>query len=382
MPVFRNFPDSASLRVVQPTAGGAGAASANAELLNNALASGGTILLPIPGTYYINSTLRIPSNAAFIGAPGVVIKSAPGMNAPVLRNADRSGGDSHITIADLTFDGDHANQTVAFSTVDLSLVTYFWVERCVFKGGLRTGVFPRVSSNGEGLVLRQCQFGHVTGCHAEGNVYDGFKTRQSSDIIFTSITAKDNGRSGIQLAFTHNSRLTPSERITVNGLTTWHSTGAPTAPSPTTSGVYIHGANHCVLNNIVSHGPWQGIGLTENSCDNVFGNVVIRQNYGGSKAGIHLEDNGAGSSADRNMFNNVNLQPLSGESGRLIRIEANCSNNAIRNVSGGAGGGSGIWTVEVAGASAARNQFSDGLLTNYSLADAGTATGFSNWIGF
>jgi hypothetical protein len=362
------------------TAGDASAASANVTALQAALTAGGMVTITVPGTYFVNATLTIPSNTKLSGVPGVTLKAAPSMSASILQNATRTGGgDSNIVVEDIIFDGDKANQSVAFSTVDFLIVKHFRFERCQFNGALRTGTFPTVSSDGEGLVLRQCQFGYVGRCHAQDNAYDGFKTRYCTDILFQNNTAYNNGRSGIQISY-QTSNTNFSERVVVDGLTVLHDTGTPDASAPVTSGVYLHTANRCIISNVAINGVRQGVGVYENSNDNIFSNLNLRTRWT-AFAAVHVEV-GTGFTCNRNMFNGVTIRPLSGANGEYIRINQGGSFNRFANIWASSGDGSGTWTVQNAHADNTRNQFNDGLFSNYSLTDSGTSSVFNNWVSF
>ena len=72
-------------------------ASVNLAAINSALSLGGFVTLTIPGTYYINGTLLIPSNTRLVLGAGVIIRRLQGTNATMLRNVNANSFPFSIT---------------------------------------------------------------------------------------------------------------------------------------------------------------------------------------------------------------------------------------------------------------------------------------------
>lgn len=360
-------------KVLGLVASDSGSAASNRTIIQAALNSRAVVYIDTPGIYYVDSTLTIGANTSLIGVQGVTLKNTTGKNSSVLKNKNTSSVvDTNIYVSDIIFDGDKSNQTTNFSTVDLAYVEYAKLERCQFNGALRTGTYPSVSSNGEGIVLRHCRYVDVIDCHAKDNTYDGFKTRTSFDCTFTNITATDNGRAGIQISYDiSGSPADGSERIVVNGITVNHSSGTPSAAAPSTTGVYFHGASRCTVNNVNVKGTWEGIGLVDSSKYNVISNATLRTVHSTNEASIAFD----GLNADGNVISNFTITPLSGESGNYIRFYGDSAYNRVSNGILELGGGTGTWAVDLvaSGMSCDWNQVTDIVsISGYSTSDTGS----------
>lgn len=331
-----------------------GAAAANVTALQGSLDTNGYLWIDTCGTYYINATILISSNQTVDAISSCVeLKAAPGMNLPLLSNADHSGGNSRVHINNIKWNGDKANQTVAYTAVDFTKLTDSWFWYGEFDGGLRTGTFPTVSSDGEGWICRNCDRVNVYHGYAGGNSYDGFKTRWSRDITFYSpqcgkvgSAADDNGRACVQMAGTNTLENTQySERIIVLSPNGYHTTGTHSASSPITSLVYFHGCVACQVLGGSGYGYAQGVGYSGTATDNmVIGTVFYVR---GTTDGETFAFNGTDSSfpTDRNSILDVIVQPISGASKGLVKFDTEASYNTVELKNFSLGGGSGTWTI-------------------------------------
>lgn len=358
---------------------GTGAAVANTAALQAALTAKGMFFTSVPGTYYVNATLLLYSNTYWRAVPGVEIRASTGLNASVLQNANRSSSVDTTNIIDgVTFNGDKANQSTAFSTVDMKYLTHTNFYNCKFNGGLRTGTFGvDASSDGEGLVLRNSQFCNVICSHAEDNSYDGFKTRFSKDIKFTAISGKNNGRCVLQIAGTNTLEDTEySERVTAVGVTQIHDTGTPSASSPVTSDVYFHGARNCSAIGVDGYGSRQAVGFANGSFDNYYYGVSRNRGVTGkASVGFESSSSSAEQQASRNSVD-IGLRPISGAS--LDHVNFNGAAAAFNTVNfryASAGDGTGTWTITVQASS--NGNIISGFANGATLSDSGTNTDLS-----
>lgn len=368
-----------------PDDGSSGAvAAANKAALQTALDAGGDVYVNNTGTIWIDGTVNIRDNTWLRARKGTMVKTRPGVNASALKNkahataTNHATGNKNIVISDIIFDGNKSGQTTNFSTVDLRYVSKFRTEGCEFNNGLRTGAYhlSTQSSNGEGIVFRFCQWGYIDQCHTEYNAYDGFKTRGSTDLFFSNISGLDNGKSLIQLCydptFSANAKDSPSERIHVNGGTYVHTTGIPDLSSPTTSGVYLHGAVGCVVNGITVHGARQGIGGVEHMVRNICTNLSLRTRFatdldGTSRSALDCEVAFNGGTVAGNYFGDVIIAPISGNNGKYITFVNN--NHFVRGVRANVGEATGTWTINVSGNNC---EISDAWIENVTVNNTGS----------
>lgn len=359
--------------------GSSSAAAVNTNILQAALTRGGLVYIDRAGTYWINASLVPIANNMLVGVQGVIIKMANACNVPCVKNANRSSAvDTNIFIQGIKFVGNKANQTVAYSTVDMMYAAGFFAFNCEFDEGLRTGTFGvDQSSDGEGLVLRNTAKFTVMACKASNNDYDGFKTRFSTG-TFTDCKAYENGRSGIQIAGTNGSEDTEySSNVVVNGLYVYHSTGTPDAASPTTSGIYFHGAINCAANNITVYGTRQAVGFSGLSTDNVIHNVTANCRGVAGVGTIHFSSTGSPMFVNRNAVTGVTLRPISGASMEHITYSASSSYNRVQINYGSVGAASGTWTIT--NASGNTTNTLEGRLLGAVLTDSGTLFDCSNF---
>ena len=367
-------------------------AAANKTALQTALTAGGNVYIATAGTYWIDATLNIGDNTWFHAMPGTIIKTRSAVNASCLKNVNHATasslatGNKNFVVEDIIFDGNKSGQTTNFSTVDIRYCSHFRFDRCQFNNGLRTGAYHLAtqSSNGEGIVLRFCQWGYIDNCHTEYNAYDGFKPRSSSDLFFSNISGLDNGKSLIQICydptFSVNAVASPSKRIHVNGGSYVHTTGVPDLSSPTTSGVYLHGAEDCEINGVTVHGARQGIGGVEHMLRNTCTNLNLQTRFatdldGTSRSAIDCEVAFNGGTVSGNYFGDVTINPVSGASGKFVTFTSGSDSNTIAGIRGSVGGGSGTWTITTA----SNNNLITGMnITGLSITDTGTNNFFGD----
>lgn len=354
---------------------------ANLQAQINASASNGKpVILTRNAVYLVSGPLTLPSGTVVEGN-GATIKAKAGNNTYVLTNADRTTGNDRIILRDLKVDGNAAEQTAQFNTIELMRVTHSKFENLDVTGAKRNATFPN-GTNGDGLCLIYSHYNEIVGGYFHHNTYDGIKLRSSNHNRIVSPLCEENGRSGIQLAFysptgppynvgegveaegsNHNTILTP---------TVLHSTGTPHAYAPTTSGVYIHTGFRNTIVGIQARGVRSGIGVFAGAWDNEFNGGFIAINHV-DRAAIHLEGGPAG--LFRNSFKGITGRALSGANGKHVLVSAGVAGsglNRFENCYFSKGAGTGDWTVDV-GAGATDTWFS-GCSRDGSLNDAGANT--------
>jgi len=333
-------------------------------------AGGGTVFIPA-GTYTVSAPITVPSNVTLEGEGyATYIVAATALNDNVIENDDAVGGNTQIILKNLRVDGNKANQTVAFNTVYMEKVTYSIFENLWVSNALRTGTFPTVSSLGEGLRLTgDSNYNQVIGGYYYDNSYDGIKIRETSNWnTITGATFVNNGRAGVQISGTSSSET--ANYNTISNCIVYHPTGTPSASSPTTSGVYIHGGryNTCSNNNI--YGVRQGYATNDSSDDNVFTGGTIRINYS-DKACIEIEPDTAGVQSSRNIFSNIDIRGLTGSNGEFFTHNGRGDFNKIQNCVFSIGAGTGTWTFNI-NSGANDTTLMHNSATNFSLSNSGT----------
>ena len=226
----------------------------------NSLTNGGTIYFP-NGTY-ISRLLTIPSNITIKGASKekTILKLKANAGTQLLKNADATNGNTGITIEDIQFDGNLANNAadkdvlvfdkcknitikniVAHSSMGAPLllnkgsfytvkdsefyngkygVYAFWVndstfENCVFRN---SRPYEADTLNGNRASLLSGRDGHqfkgghrntVSNCISFGNAVQGFDSHSETDgvtvdrctdIVYVNCISYNNGASGFNVA--------------------------------------------------------------------------------------------------------------------------------------------------------------------------------------
>lgn len=345
-----------------------------ATSIQAAINAGKKVVLAI-GTCAISSSITLPDYTNLSGfGYNTYLKAAAGLNSPILTEAGNGSGNTGLTIEDMRVDGDKTNQTSAFSTLDFDNIQYSTFKNLHVTGGLRTGTYPSVSGDGDGLVLRNSKYNQIIGGVYSENAYDGIKLRNSDYNNISNVICVDNGRAGIQISIQGTDDY-PSNYNAISNVIVEHSTGTPHQSSPVTSGIYIHGGNFNIIENAVVYGTRQGFGLWPYSSDNLFGGGVIRNRFADGKASIDIES----ANCHRNSFGHIIVRGLSGLNGEYIMVTGASHYNKFFSSHFARGDGTGTWTVTNAG-----NHFSlfDNVLTDMSLTNTGNDPHIYDNVGY
>ncbi|MBS4538222.1 hypothetical protein GOQ27_07090 [Clostridium sp. D2Q-11] len=125
--------------------------------INKALAEGGTVYIPGPGTYLISDSMKIPSDTTLIIDPTATIKLANGANCYIVKNSDLVNGNSNITIIGGNWDGNALNQTRDYSTGNI-LTGYYGMGLLFYKvKGLKVKHLKTKEIEAWGIAYLDCE---------------------------------------------------------------------------------------------------------------------------------------------------------------------------------------------------------------------------------
>lgn len=329
--------------------------TANLQARINATAANGQALqLKHDAVYLISDTLTVPSNAVIEGN-GSTIQAKPGMNKPVMVNADSVNGNTNITLSNLGLDGNGPNQTEQFSVCVMTRVTHSKFIGMDVQGGLRNQLFPN-GTFGEGFSLVLSDYNEVTGGRFHNNTYDGLKLRSSNWNRISNVLCDENGRSGIQISFYsptgppynegENVESAGSNDNVLTNIMGRHATGINHSAAPVTSGIYIHTGLRNIISNFTLEGFQQGVGLYATAHGNRFSDGHIKHRAGDKdRAGIDLENG----KENGNVFARVTVEGMAGDNGRLVRVFSGDTGNQFHSCKFLKGVGTGTWTITNAG---------------------------------
>lgn len=320
--------------------------------------TGGKVLL-LGETYNISASITVDDYQELEGSGySTYLKAIAGLNAPVITESGAGAGNTGLSISNMRVDGNRANQTVAYSVIDMDNVTYSTFKDLYVLGGLRTGTFGvDASSNGEGLLLRNSNNNRIENVDASFNDYDGIKLRNSDYNTMVNISCTDNGRSCVQIAFNSASPppATSSDYNSLTGMTANFTTGTPDGASPTTSCVYIHGGSYNSVSAISCYGARMAIGVDQGANYNVFSGSSFSTR--GVAHPIVECASSASTPAIGNIFTSSSFTAISGADKEYVAMDANCADNIFFGNKFNIGGGSGTWTVSFASGSTNNDYF-------------------------
>ncbi len=228
----------------------------------NASSSAKAIMLP-SGVFICEQTLLIGDNVSLIGAPGrsTILKTANAANVDILRNsayasAGSGGTNTGITVRDIVFDGNSANQTAytpSTSKTGLSLLAAFnvTVKDCVFQNVAGVGM----RADGNALKVGSGWFANL---HAINCQFIGMRWADGLRICFvTAVESEGCGDCG---------NLFDASQMVINGAYAWNNNLTGSAYP---AGNYFRNTTGNVANGIVSaqnglHGTYAG-GFRESS---------------------------------------------------------------------------------------------------------------------
>jgi len=336
-------------------------------------ATGGTVFLPA-GTYTISASVALADYVTIQGegySTYLVLGTAA--NCSIFTGTSVTG----TVIKDLRCDGDYANQTAYTNVIYFTGSTQCKFINLWVTGANRTGTYGvDESCCGDGLRLASCTYMTVSGGYYYDNKYDGIKSMGSDYCQYENITGWDNGRSVIQLAYGEDVITNYSLYNNIENVIGYHSTGTPDASSPNTAGIYLHTASYNTITGFNLWGFRNPIGLYDGSSYNVFtsGNLGVRAGGGnGARPGISLGGLGVTDGTDFNLFNNIEITGVSGDTGEYIYIAADAPGNKFANVLGTRGSGTSTWKVTIT-SGATGTRFRNCSFTSVSFNDSGTNT--------
>jgi hypothetical protein len=348
----------------------------------DALSTGGTILQD-SGTFVVATSVNITSNITWIGKGWQsYIKAKPGMNAPVVRNKGISTNatNTNIILRDLYFDGDKANQTIAFSTVYLDKILHSEITGVRATNALRTGVYPGVLSTwGEGIRIENSYYVKVDKVTAEDNSYDGVKFWATFHSTLSNSVFNNNGANGFQFAYDLDTTVDSSAFNTAVNNTIYSAQGGVPAGSNGTKCMTLDGAYYNVIANNSCEGTKQGIQLVRGSLYNVISGNVIRQREG---VGIYAPNDPTWAEVAYNQFNDNLIAPIGGNAGDIINLGDNVHDNIFNNVSFYLNGTStGSWFFAFTATTTKNNTLFNVFATGTQLYDQGTGNTVSFGVG-
>lgn len=280
--------------------------------------------LPVfmPGGTATVTQISIPSNIAIYGAGmGVtIIKVRNATNLSGLVNSDPSGGNSNISISDLTVDGNYSNQSSTVHGVEFTKVT--------------KGTFARIEckdARGTGFVDSTGQFNKWQDCRMSGN---GKAAAGYGLYVFNSPDAQVSGGvyddNCIGIAIEASGASASAERAIVRGVrcrsnrADFSQSGAGVHFEQSSGGTCAGGLIANVLCNDST-----GVGINNTACSIIIDGATISGNtksgvvssnaVGFNYSGIYLSSNGAGDSVGYRTamrFDDTALSPAS--SGTVI----------------------------------------------------------------
>ena len=319
----------------------------------DALGGPGAVYVP-SGLYRTSASLVLGSGQRLFGdgpqASEVRHLASIAADTAVVTNANWAEGNVGIVVQDIHLNGNKAEQTnrlsaAMFVRLSHSRFDNVWCSNGYRADGVGTG-------RGEGLELIYGGHNTITGGRFFDNRYDGIKLRTSHHNTVTGAVCVDNGRSGIQLAYVSTDVTTPSFSSgdaagastynTITGCSLSHTTGTPSTPAPTTSGVYFHTASRNTVAGCTIVGFRQGVGIWDNSNENTVTGNHIRVR-GTTRAAIDFEKD----PCNRNTISGNTVAALSGASGKLVKMVASTNDNTITGNVFHLGDGTGTWTVEI-----------------------------------
>lgn len=339
----------------------------------DALTSGGDILID-KGNYTVATSVAITDNINLTGLGNqTYIKATAGMNKPVLTNKGvfTNATNTNIVVRDIKFDGDKANQTVAFSTIYFAKITNSEISGVTANGALRTGVYPGVLSTwGEGVRITNSRYVKVDKVHAEDNSYDGVKFWGTFHSTLSNSTFVNNGANGFQLAYDTSTPVDSSMYNTVTNITVYSQNGGVPAGSNGTKGFTLDGAYYDVISNVSVYGTRVGFQWVRGTLYNRMNNIVVRPSGGPC---MYAPNDPAWDEVAYNSVIGFTCSPLGGADQDIISLWDNVHDNTFQDVNFYmTGTSSGSWYFAFAAATANNNKIYNVNATGTRIYDIGS----------
>jgi len=236
--------------------------------INAALSMADTVIL-CPGTYWLSGSIRLGNNQTLQGSGlATVLKLKDNYNADISLIVAISK--SRVTIANLTVDGNKANQTDGEQYgIYFENTTNSKIESCHIMNMMGGGIFLVSSSNNV-----------IAGNICQNNDYDGiFLFDSSNNNTVTGNTCQNNGGSGILLTDSSNNRVTGNTcQNNFDGISLIDSSNNAVAGNTCQNnggnGISLaYFGNNTVTGNICQNNGFNGIYLFDSSNNTVAGNT-------------------------------------------------------------------------------------------------------------
>ena len=261
------------------------------KALDDLLTDGGFVFSPAR-ILTINSTLLVPNNTKLFGAGWAsILRAANGLNARMIENADPTGGNHDIVIADLQLDGNKANQTsgasvaqaVRFTRLTRAVLRDLYVhdvhtdglvlENACFDGAIKDCVVEDcgvVFPTGTGIVVsdatvqasERCR---LVRCHVQGCTYAGCDLENSVELTVRGGEYLANNMWGVRL-YGSNRSIVGLAHVLRNGY----------------DGIEVRGARNVVIGNRVLDNDYENTaaydGIVVRGDDNLIIGNVCRDN--------------------------------------------------------------------------------------------------------
>lgn len=211
------------------------------------------------GTYTVSTSVTLKNGVKLLGSgrTNTSISLASAANTWVVRNDDPVGGNTDITIRDLTVDGNNVGQTAEWDfgqAIFLNGVTRLTVQNIRIKNPRRFGLHAPGTTDG---IIRDIYFDYNAGAHESGGYgpnMDGVHLNAPTNVLVENLygtTYDDVCYAG-----------TGEDPITA---------GLPTGPYAWRTGP----ARNVTIRNIVSYGGFQGVRLQDGNETGSAGNYNI-----------------------------------------------------------------------------------------------------------
>jgi hypothetical protein len=285
------------------------------EAINAAAVIGATTVVVRGGTHFSTATITHPSQIHVRGqGMGVTtVKIANGANVILWQNSNTSGGNSFVSLSDMTFDGNYQNQTSNTNVlVHMKRVTNLQIDRCEFGNCRADALYIQTGADVKRAWVNRSYFHNtqtnVTSvAHAALYVFNGAggSTTQVhiSENTFENI-GTDNASTGVGL-----------DAIVVGG--------APTARTH-------------IIDNVLTSIQASAIKITNSGQVKCNGNTITSaglQNVADGGNGIFFDSTGTGRAEICN--NTVDTVPVNSDNGVEVSgldSDVIMSGNRVRNI--------------------------------------------------
>ena len=198
-------------------------------------AGGGAVYIP-DGIWYLSAPLTIGDTTTLFGeGKKSLIRALNALEANMLINKDSSGGNIHIEIRDLAFDGNRAGQSSTGGIIHLDNVDKFSIHDIWLLNAFNDAIF-----------IDNSFYGRIKNNYAEGAGADNYTVHNTFDLIMDgniSYLAGQTGTGGGGFTV-----ITASGRIIINGNSSISASGT------NGNGFVLQGASNAIVSNNIAFG--------------------------------------------------------------------------------------------------------------------------------